>query len=255
MINSTGFVDWCEQVPGHKHKVNGGANGLFGIAAHSAEGWERYLRDYQSSLKPEYYNRKASWNVSNLRDGKLLQHYSVLAQCWASGSGFPNNNFVAMEAEGIAGLPLNDAQIENVIHFAQDLSVFNRRTSFQRINAGIIDANEFLFVEHNECVRFGSLPTACPSNRYPWNEILTELNKPVENEVTFEVLIGWVDWAERPDDITYRSYLLFVDKDNGIKYRWVPHMFEHETLAACGIQLRHWNKAQMQAAGIEGFDE
>lgn len=143
-----GWFDWAERVPGAQNKVNGWDGPASGFIAHSAEGWEKYLRE--ASANP---GNSKSWHLSNLLDGTLLQHYPIYAQCWSSGHATPNNNYVAMEAEGLFDTPLNEAQTATVIRVLADLgwSPERHKTVF----------------EHNDFTA-----TACPSGRYDWATIL-----------------------------------------------------------------------------------
>lgn len=164
MIDNNGWIDWAEKVPGHPEKQNGGRSPAAGFVAHSAEGWVGYLRS-NPPLPPSVGGRK-SWHFSNLVDGTLLQHYSIYAQCWASGAGFPNNNYVAMEHEGIVGQILTPQQVDTTSKVIAEISKL----------AGWKPTRQVNLWEHNECTRWGAEPTACPSNRIPWEEILNKLN-------------------------------------------------------------------------------
>ena len=163
MIDANGWFDWAERVPGHDEKVNGNRNPASGFVAHSAEGWEAYMRS-NPPLPPSVGGKK-SWHLSNLVDGRLLQHYSIYSQCWASGSTFPNNNYVAMEHEGVAGQPLTSKQTETTTRVLSELSTLVVWKPVRQVTLW----------EHNECTRWGSDPTACPSGRIPWEEILRKL--------------------------------------------------------------------------------
>lgn len=170
-VNSDGWLTEAERVAGPVVKTNGGRNTMIGFVAHSAEGWERTMRDYVADV-----NVRKSWHFSNLRDGRLLQHYPVTAQCWTSGSGFPNNNFVSMESEGLSTQPLNEAQLANVVLVIKALSVFTNRPTVERTTE--VKAHTLMVVEHNECTKWGSLATSCPSGRYNWELIMNEVNAP-----------------------------------------------------------------------------
>jgi LysM repeat protein len=179
-ITSDGWVDWAIRRPGPAWKTNGGRNGLLGFAAHSAEGFEAGM---YGELDKE--GRRASWHFSNMKDGRFVQHYSLFEQTWTSGAGFPNNNLAGMESEGVAGQPLTEAQLANVVRFLQDLAAFTHRQTPRR-NPESWGDGDLLLVEHCEAARWGADATACPSNRYPWQEIITQLtaggSKPVEED-------------------------------------------------------------------------
>ena len=128
-IDAQGWISWAERVPGPAWKVSGGVNPVLGFVAHSAEGYEAYLRSYQNDTV-----RRASWCLSNLYDGRLLQHYPVTSQCWASGSPYPNNNFVACEHEGMAGEPLTPAQIETTRRVIDELMAWKGYSKWARLS-------------------------------------------------------------------------------------------------------------------------
>lgn len=159
-ITADGWIDWAERVPGHTEKVNGWLNPVAGFVAHSAEGWEAYLRS--NPPQTAAVGGRKSWHLSNLLDGRLLQHYPIYAQCWASGATLPNNSFVAMEHEGVAPVPLTPAQTRTTTLVIQELAAIGGWNPQRQVNLW----------EHRECTRWGAEPTACPSNRIPWDVIL-----------------------------------------------------------------------------------
>lgn len=162
-----GWFDWAIRDPGPPWKVNGGVNGGKGMIPHSAEGYWPYLRDGVL-----WGPRRASWGASNLKDGRFIQHYPVTAQTWTSGAGYPNNNFFTTENEGMAGEPLTQMQVANLIRAGRDL--MHHYGWRPRRPASASDLLASLY-EHNECVRFGAEPTACPSGRIPWDIIVPRL--------------------------------------------------------------------------------
>jgi N-acetylmuramoyl-L-alanine amidase len=152
-----GWFDWAERVPYPSWKLDPGVNPGAGVIAHSAEGYERYLREYAQDQ-----TRRASWCLSNLYSGHLLQHYPITAKCWASGSRYPNGNLVAIESEGIMGQRLNAAQVLTVVRVIREISELR----------GWKPERGVTLWEHREATRWGSDATACPSGRYPWDEIV-----------------------------------------------------------------------------------
>ena len=168
-IDAQGWISWALDSWGPDHKVNGGRNGLLGLVAHSAEGNESGL------LSVLHGPRQASWHLSCLTDGRVLQHYSLLHQTWASGAGFPNNNLVSMESEGKAGEPLTAAQVATIVRFLKDFANYTGRRDLVRHPKDWM-AGDLVLVEHKECTRWGGPATACPSGRYPWDAIIDQYN-------------------------------------------------------------------------------
>ncbi|GBD12534.1 hypothetical protein HRbin24_00542 [bacterium HR24] len=148
--------------PGPAHKVGYGAltrSRKEGLVAHSMEG---PLAAALAELdRPE---RQASWHFSVARGGEIYQHYDTDLVVWASGSLEANRRFVAVEHEGWAGERLTPQQVEalaRVIAWCAD--VYGWKTIERQVTLW----------EHREMTRFGSAPTACPSGRIPWPEVLT----------------------------------------------------------------------------------
>lgn len=171
MITADGWFDFAERVPGDPSKVNGWLSPAAGFVAHSAEGYEAYLRSYNVNQAANA-TRRASWHLSNLYDGRLLQHFPVQAQCWASGAPFPNNNYVAMEHEGLVGEVLTPAQTATTARVIGELAQLK----------GWTPARGATLWEHQECRRWGAEPTACPSGRIPWDAVLAAIggNDPMD---------------------------------------------------------------------------
>lgn len=166
-ITADGWFDWAIRDPGPPERQNGGRNTLKIFVPHSAEGYWPHLRTVL------WGDRGSSWFASNLRDGRFIQHYSIYAQTWTSGSGYPNNNGLAWENEGVQGEPFTPAQTENCIRVIREVSALTGMTAWRRpVNS--LDKDAQLY-EHNECTRWGSLPTACPSHRVPWPRIIAGL--------------------------------------------------------------------------------
>lgn len=113
--------------------------------------------------------RRASWPFSNPKVGPLLQHYPLESVCWTNGSVDSNFMFVGCEHEGVAGELIN----ENQRHNLADLLTWMNATC-PNINGW--ERGRTLW-EHNEMTQFGSDPTACPSNRIPWAQVLALLQE------------------------------------------------------------------------------
>ncbi len=168
-IDAQGWFSWMIKDPGPLEKTNGGVNTCKIAVPHSAEGYWPYLG---TLLKDP--NRRASWMFSNLKDGRCFQHYSIYAQVWGSGSGYPNNNGVMWENEGVAGEAFTEAQTANCTRIIREVSELKGWVPRRPTDAN--DKTATLF-EHRECVRFGSSYTACPSGRVPWDTIMQQLEE------------------------------------------------------------------------------
>lgn len=166
-VTPDGWFSWAIRDPGPLSKTNGGVNTVRGFVPHSAEGYWPHLGVLLHS--PE---RRASWGASNLKDGRLYQHYPIFAQTWTSGAGYPNNNFFSNETEGVEGQPLTDKQVANIVRQITDLSEL--KGWLPRRPESPNDRVATLY-EHRECVRWGAAPTECPSGRIPWDRIMEEL--------------------------------------------------------------------------------
>lgn len=164
-----GWVDWAVKRPGPATKVYAQANAVSGIVCHSSEGW---LAGAVGELdKPD---RQASWHFTTGLDGSLYQHYPVTASCWASGNMEANTRYVAIESEGVAGTPLNEAQVGTFLRLCDELGFHTR------------GADVF---EHNEVATRWSPNgggTACPSHRY---------------DPAFALLEGYMDRVSRLERI------------------------------------------------------
>lgn len=153
MISQDGWVDWAIRRPGPKPKVYAGVNTVEALVLHSMEGWiDGSLHELDN---PE---RQASWHWSNCIDGRFMQHYPIFSCCWASGNYHANTRFVAVESEGVAGTPLNELQLNNMVRLIEDLQTF-----------GLTIMRGITLFEHNEVATLwapNAGPTSCPSHRY-----------------------------------------------------------------------------------------
>lgn len=143
------WLDWAVRQDGPPQKVYAQTNAREGIVCHSMEGW--LAGSIGELMKPE---RQASWHFSIALSGILYQHYPTTASCWASGNQTANTRFVAVESEGVAGTPLNEAQVATWLRLVRELGFATRGTDI---------------FEHNEVATAWAPnggPTACPSHRY-----------------------------------------------------------------------------------------
>lgn len=154
MITPALMVDWATQRPGPAFKVFANQNAQSGLVCHSAEGW---LAGAFGEL--DKTERQASWHFTGDLDGTLYQHYPLSASCWASGNFEANTKLVAVENIGVAGTPLNAAQVATMLRLAADLEE----------HWGFALVRQHTLWEHNEVALWetpNAGPTACPSHRY-----------------------------------------------------------------------------------------
>lgn len=162
-----GWFDWAERMPGNPTHVNGGVNDKRGIFLHSAEG-------YAEGLLNLAVHGPLSWHLSNLMDGRLVQHFPLTAQCWHASAA--NNHYIGMENEGVFTREhsLNEAQIANAVRVIEELSEW-----MGWVPSRTGDMSQTLW-EHREVVWLGGSATACPSGRIPWDVILSRLSPGAE---------------------------------------------------------------------------
>jgi hypothetical protein len=129
-----------------------------GAVLHSMEGPVSAALDRLDSYEDD------SWQFSvpkeSLADGPFYQHYVIETVCWHAGSAPPNIAYFGVEFEGEAGEPLTDHQMEcgvSILAWAMDHDVEHWPA---------LTLHDTLF-EHNWL-----FPTACPSGRIPWEEVI-----------------------------------------------------------------------------------
>lgn len=169
-IDKQGWLDWATKRPGPGSKVYTEKNQSLGLALHSTEGW---LTGAFGEL--DNPSRSASWTFTNALDGKFYQHYPVTASCWASGSKQANTMYWAVESEGIAGTPLNTAQVMNMLLLCEEFETYTNKKATRD------KATRTLF-QHKEVATAyfpNAGPTACPSERY--EPFFIALAKPKED--------------------------------------------------------------------------
>lgn len=156
VITPDGWVDGLERIPGPRDKVYAVKNELEGLACHSMEGWWTY--SLQLLMEPN----KKSWMFSNLVNGRLVQHYPLTSCPWASGNFKANTKLWPTESEGVAGTPLNDLQVANMLFLALVYETYTGRKATRGEAARTV-------WQHNEVWDWDTPnagPTACPSGRY-----------------------------------------------------------------------------------------
>jgi len=185
-ITSDGWFDWMRREPGPPDKVYSETNRVDFYVAHSAVGhyggWTSRLFSADRDASGRYTAYAAvSAHGWIPYDGACVQHYPLTASCWSSGSRAANTRGVAFETEG--GAPGNEsealtvAQKDALTRILNDIAAWKGvSNSYWRRPDGPQDLDATLY-EHRECRRFGSAPTACPSNRIPWDELLNALQR------------------------------------------------------------------------------
>lgn len=173
-VTPDGWLTWAERMQGRPVAgpgFNAGVNDVRGLVFHSAEGYAATMLSKESQWG--YYSAAYPWHLSNLLDGRLIQHYPFTARCW-HGSAF-NDSYVGMENEGktpdgaAIGPALNGIQVANARRVIASLSQWKGWTPKRPTSAS--DKTATLW-QHSEVVRFGGSGTQCPSGRIPWAAIL-----------------------------------------------------------------------------------
>lgn len=163
-ISNDGWVRWAVKRPGPANKQYSQRNAMLGFACHSVEGW--LAGAFGELDNPQ---RQASWCFTNARDGTLYQHYPIWASTWCSGNLKANTELIGVESEGLAGTPLNEAQVANMLQLMREWEALTGRVA-KRSQPGRT------VWEHNEVAQWATPnagPTACPSHRYdPFFEAL-----------------------------------------------------------------------------------
>lgn len=170
--------------PGPLEKIGYEALGLGwrgpkrGDVKHSAEGEWAGIYSVLDDL-----NRRASWQFTVGYDW-IEQHYDWDVHCWHAGDvdddgGVRANiDFVGIEHLGLAGTPLTPSQIAMTTRLTVWLANQNGRTRFARYPAPNV-SGWWLLAEHNQV---SDVPTACPSGRVNWVQVMEILEDDVTQE-------------------------------------------------------------------------
>ncbi len=209
-ITPDGWFDWMRREPGPPDKVYSLPNAVDFYVAHSAVGYYGGWTSRLFSAARDASGRYTAYAAASAHgwlpyDGACIQHYPLTASCWTSGSREANTRSVAFEIEGGApgreAEPLTEAQEQALALILADVAAWKGVTNaYWRRPRDERDVNATLY-EHRECVRFGSGPTACPSDRIPWGELLGKLGQPQESSASPGD--GWR--AEPPYQVLYNG--------------------------------------------------
>lgn len=178
MITPDGWFDWAERHPGPPEKLWGDVNALQGVVFHSAVGSLEGVINIV--MGPASNNRSVTGAVGY--DGRFVQFYPVTASPWANGSHLANRSFLGFENEGGVDKPATVHELLTEEQIAADVRILNDLAEYKGVDGNYwygpfteTDTDAHLY-EHNQMVRFGGSPTACPSGRIPWNEIQRRLH-------------------------------------------------------------------------------
>lgn len=184
-VTPDGWLTWAERMPGRPATgpgFNVGVNDVRGIFFHSAEGYAETLLSKTSQWG--YYNAQYPWHLSNLLDGRLIQHYPFTARCWHASAA--NDHYVGMEHEGrtpdgsTVGPVLNDLQVANDRRVIASVGAWRGWAPKRPTAASDLAATLY---EHTEVIRFGGSSTQCPSHRIPWDKVLGTPAPPIQEEI------------------------------------------------------------------------
>lgn len=170
---------WCPFVtwnPGKDAKAGyplpwpyGGYRGpKVGEVKHSAEGF------WPGIYSRLFGSNRASWHFTVGYD-RSEQHYAIDVNCWHAGDTDDDGGvraniaLVGIEHLGTVGHPLTPYQIDMTTRISRwQAEQFGR---LQLARYPTLGPNVWTLAEHNEV---SDEPTACPSGRIPWAEIIKE---------------------------------------------------------------------------------
>jgi Negative regulator of beta-lactamase expression len=167
--------------PGHPAKVGYGDHRYSikkGAVIHSMEGWTpaaiNMLKDPAQAV---------SWHFSITKSGAVYQHYDPDLITWHGGGLRANELFVGIEVEGQAPEPLTDRQYDALAELLKWLAAQYGWPTWDR---------QVTLWEHRELGRFGSPPTACPSDRIDWQRLIDRLHDTTRlPRELWEMPVGW----------------------------------------------------------------
>lgn len=98
----------------------------------------------------------------------------MTASTWTSGNAKANCSLWAVESEGVAGEPLNDNQVKNMLTLRDEFEAYTGR----KLTRGEANTAGRTLWQHNEVWNWttpNAGPTSCPSGRYqPFFEALED---------------------------------------------------------------------------------
>ena len=159
MITAEGWFDWAagRDLPtDDRLDFFGGKRHAFEVVVHhSFEGWYSGP-DYPSPHRnPARY--PTCWHATVDLDGSLWQHAPIWLQTVHGHAANPRGP--GIESEGVAAMPLNDAQVATWLRIHRDIEAFTGQEFERRLDYA--KGVEGALIEHRQVG-----PTACPSKRY-----------------------------------------------------------------------------------------
>ena len=151
-----------------------------GVVIHSAEG------SLAGALSVLDGPRQASWHFFVTKAGKVYQHVDTNNIAWTNGGFDANRLFWGIECEGVEGGPLTEPQFDALLGVVRWL--------WDTHDVGAFVRQETAW-EHLEMTQFGSAPTACPSNRIPWERLISSLEDDMDEATVQRIAKGEADFA------------------------------------------------------------
>ena len=166
----------AERLDGPARKTSGESFPKQGLVIHSMEGGWPGSRRVLFDVRPRADGSlPGSWHFSNLKDGRLFQHYPIDVIAWHARGG--NTRYAGMECEGRAGEPLTELQIRNAVAVTRWMK---RVCEWGDLSRARPEGN---MVEHQEVGIEANYATACPSHRIPWAKIMVRAEKEDDMEL------------------------------------------------------------------------
>ena len=151
-----------------------------GVVIHSMEG------SLQAGFGVLDGPRQASWHFSISKTGEVYQHVDTENIAWTNGGFDANRLFWGIECEGVEGEPLTEPQFDALLGVVRWL--------WDTHDVGAFVRQETAW-EHLEMTQFGSAPTACPSNRIPWERLISSLEDDMDEATVQRIAKGEADFA------------------------------------------------------------
>lgn len=160
-----------------------------GEIKHSAEGGWAGLYSVLDGTRP------ASWHFTVGYD-RIEQHYPLNVNTWHGNDTDDddaikaNLDTVGVEHLGKAGEPLDAYQLDATVRLSAWMA---QQFGFSRFDRFPVQDGVWTLAEHRQ---LGNTPTACPSDRIPWDEVLRRLQLPPQQPYVTGLRIHFSDGTE-----------------------------------------------------------